>query len=437
MNQLRKHQTSAPYAVKHERGFLLIVVIGLLAVLLLLCISFLTFTRGEVTMVANLRDKTDASDLALSAVDWTIASIAHDLIDSKSPAPPGLMPGQFRFDLPMSRTNNYSSDPNYKWWYKVLMPGASTLEQPQPPKSYPYPYWSQKDEAVWTYCPVDYFQGGGIRGRFCVHDMDTNAFININNWKHCCNPSQCQMAHMFCDGLGGGNMEANRFGWVYVPKVGPPSPGGRPLRYRECWRVVTRTQCYNLAAGGGAPVSVAPSLTPGTLPPAGTANWYTTNQSWFWSDSGVGNIIYTQRLEEKIPQNSGSDWSGQLPSFTGRSYVDPDTGRSPVNVNTVFNSGENVPTGPGSAQVGRTLEAVFNIDSLRRIVKIGRFDGQARGLPRYLAGLAQADARPAAEGPKTTNTAGLAISGNTRALFHGGLCAAGDTTAAMGALGSL
>jgi hypothetical protein len=67
---------------------------------------------------------------------------------------------------------------------------------------------------------------------------------------------------------------------------------------------------------------------------------------------------------------------GNLPinmPFSLHAYTDPDTGRSPVNVNTCYNSGEKLPCSMLGPTPTYAMEAVFNVESLRRIIKIGTF----------------------------------------------------------------
>src|SRR5687767_10327148 len=64
---------------KHPPGFLLLAIVALLAVLLVLCVGFLSYTRTEVRAVAHLRDKIDARDISQAALDFTIANISEYL----------------------------------------------------------------------------------------------------------------------------------------------------------------------------------------------------------------------------------------------------------------------------------------------------------------------------------------------------------------------
>ena len=322
-------------AWRRKRGFLLMVVIGLLALLLVVCVGFLAYTRQETVSVAHIRDKADAADLAQSAIDWTIACIGVNLFDAAGQVRPGAV---------ISRTRN-AGDPYFSWWYKPMEPGFSTWAK-KPPSP-------QQEDSGWIYVPADYFPEGGVRGRYCVQVVDANAFLNSNDWTQDATPTQCQAAHICMDALGDQYME-----FLRERKLGPPAPPRvkKPERYRDCWLFITRT-----THSGGAP-------SPTNVP---SPNWVTTNVSRLWEISYPFNEIHAVEGLDKNVEAPGPSSSA---SYTTYSCVDPDTGRSPVNVNTCFNSGQDAPSGSEAEGVGSyTLEGVFNVESLRRIIKIGRF----------------------------------------------------------------
>ena len=390
------------------RGFVLLVVLGVLALLLALCVGFLSFTRGEVNAVAHLRDKNDTADLCRAALDWTVASIALDLCSGNA----------------MDSGKYVSNARGAHWWYRPFEPGFTGAFSSWPAWSYsPPPCVSAMDEAGWVYVPEDYFPEGGVRGRFSVQVLDPNGVPNLNDWLEDCNPTQCQMAHMLMDGYGEQQLERLRAWRDGSNFERTPEPNFAPLRYHEMWRVASRTVRYMHWPFGV--ISRAGTKVRGIASP----NWLTTNtvylspygaemnclKSILASDGlplpGIPagtpaltlgpNHYYPPTVNEGFPASGatltwkadpalyadpatlpagyhggGKHLVGHLPlnlPFTVRAYVDPDTGRSPVNVNTCYNSGEHLPTNVLGGTPAYALEAVFNVESLRRIVQVGEF----------------------------------------------------------------
>jgi hypothetical protein len=345
----------------HPCGFLLLAVVGLLALLLVLCVGFLSYTRTEVRAVTHQRDKVDARDVSQSALDWMLASISSHLIKADG-----------TFDSTKYVSN--ASGPTGLWWYKPWQAGGHLQ------------HWScpALEEAPWVYLPADYFPAGDYRARISVQVLDTNCALNLNDWLQDCSPSQCQMAHMLGGALWNYQHERARFA---VGKLGTNNTivrayvnsaawntefsGSKPFRYRDCWRYATRT--------------VRPTdYNTGTMPP----NWITTNTSWFWASS-TSHCTYRPMLMsesppleingtffpwnktssgDQIPQGYALNWFANVQPLA---YVDPDTGRSPVNVNTVYLDDRTMWTSEYS--YSHVMEGVFNIDALRRIIKIGKF----------------------------------------------------------------
>jgi hypothetical protein len=399
---------------KQPRGFLLLVVIGVLAVMLALSIGFLSFTRAELNSVAHLRDKEHAADIFQSALNWTIAQIGNDLYDSGSKS--------FK-DGSTGILSNATSvgEGGYHTWYRPYEPGMSAWAHDNW-KNYIKP----STEAQWIYMPKEFFPEGGVRGRFAVQVIDANAFININDWLEDCQPSQCQMAHIFADALGEQLIEACR-------KVRDSADMGAavansdltgatraPIRYHEAWRVISRTTRYlhwpwKYGQNDQLNAMISPS-------------WITTNRTWLSlfgaemhslrplivSDgiplaynvpnvafgnvaSGAGSGAAVMYFNPVInPSEQTKDYSPpatrfglhasygvkdedvgfkfkSLNGFTCRAHTDPDTGRSPVNINTCYNSGDKLPMDASGGGPAYTLEGVFNVESLRRIIKVGAF----------------------------------------------------------------
>jgi hypothetical protein len=439
-------------------GFILLVVIGMLAILLTVCVGFLSYTRSEVQGVSFIRDKCDGNNVFISAKEWMIEQISNDLFAA----------GTYKPDAIVS--NATDAGPGYCWWYRPYEFDLKARLATWPPNvgggyvEYPYGYrlnptWNNvvvpacvdttgKNEAKWVYMPSDFFPTNTVRARFMVQVFDPNALINLNDGIEDGVPTQAQMAHMIMDGYGLQNLERYRaerdvpldvtkhtwdreFGYSDVSNVAlrgknpPYRPNKAPIRYHEAWRLATRTVRYDMMSLGG--VANGPTSQRWIAP-----NWVTTNQMW---TSGYGAETHCLRsiitsdgipltyavpliplgpnkyyppnkllggvnstaiqdfdgtvipaISRTFPAGGGfyndrysqwNNWSvGMLPlgmPFSMRAYCDPDTGRCPVNVNTCYNSGERMPTTPFGGTPTYTMEGVFNVESLRRIIKIGAF----------------------------------------------------------------
>lgn len=417
-----------PYA--RTRGFLLMVVIGILALLLALCVGFLAFCRGEVNAVATIRDKNDCLDIMHSAMDWTIANIANDVLDGS---------GQFDDGKYVAFTHGAGSG---QWWYRPYEKGLKTA-LPQWPASMASMQqrvyrWDNltdysstlpecmdpngRDEAQWTYLPDNYFPEGGVMGRFMVQVLDPNSVLCLNDWLDDCCPTQTQMAQMIRDSYGLQQLERyyafrdtadnGAGGWDRQIKLAP-------IRFQDGWRVATRSlrqpnYTFSYRTTGDLPIREV------------TPNWVTTNTTYFSpfgaemilrsviTANGVYNNFYTinytggpaqyfpptpnegrpgpsgalpwvsgdagfsrPQAETAYGWNNRTKWTtGQLPTGAAWSiygYEDPDTGRCPLNINTCYNSGERLPMNMFGGVPSYSLEGVFNVDSLRMIINIGEF----------------------------------------------------------------
>ena len=351
-------------ARRSRRAFLLLVVVGLLAVLLAVVVGFLSFARGEVTSVAHLRDKTDCFNIAESAQDWMITNICGDLLDASG-----------RYLTAASGNKGYvsvSRGNDGQWWYQMFEPGTVTAN--------PLMSGDTRYETKWVYLPEGYFNTPALRGRFCVLLTDPNMALNMNDWGEDCMPSQAQHAHMIMDTKGPQFAEQQRgtkaslAGWgdVWANSTWNYTGGYSnypmlPHRYLDCWFASSRTILHEYNLNLFSSYKRVTTNTASFLP------------SYHWQQT-----LGISALEEKIDtgwnysfyttgQNymSGADYFGAQ----WAAYVDPDTGRSPVNVNSVDN---NYTSGYPhyyalQTMYPRTLHAVFNIEALRRIVKVGKF----------------------------------------------------------------
>ena len=417
-----------------QRGFLLLVVIGILAVLLTVCVGFLSYTRGEVMGVTAQRNKGDTGDVFHSAMDWTLSNICHDLMDSGGNMDPN------KYCAFSINPGGNTGGPG--WWFRPMQMGTCAF-LPQPTTwNFPLqPAVQPGTEAPWAYLPADFFPGGGIRGRFSVQVFDVNACININDWNEDCNPSQCQMAHMVADAYGILNMENYRwyrdFGnsdWGYLPNC--------PLRYQEAWRVASHTARY----------MAWPDWNGSAVANTASHSWVTGNTSWLSmygpqysslsatiqadglplyqtvpSANYLGSQLFCtvstpdQNQYDRSGTRSGP-WTGSLTGrygannpqsagympwcmagFVTQSGSDPDTGRCPININSCYNSGEILPFDYWNNPATYTMEGVWNVESLRRIIKVGWFysGDPTRGVGGFLN--AQTDWSSGPRGPLKPN----------------------------------
>jgi hypothetical protein len=367
---LQKIKNQRTSRVSNHRGFLLLVVVGILAVLLTMCVGFLSYTRAELGAVSHIRDKADTYDIADTATDYILANIADQVID----------PASQQFITNGSNgaggTGGYVSKSlgaDGHWWYRPLENGINSSPQwggPVPGnQSWKANFTVYQDggdwvayEAPWVNLPADYFPGGGVRGRFSVMVADANSRININNWGENCMPSQCQMAHMMMDAGGPQYTETLRAAYLgRYPSGNSSNPfmdfgwgdqiGWEPEqleRYKDCFNIATR------------------SLYTPTL--------MTTNSTSFQAATLFSTTFGPKNRAEAAPGSSLPwFWEPVLNSCYWQSYIDPDTGRSPVNVNTVENEFRSAYNQWGHIYFPNTLQAVFNVESLRRIIKVGKF----------------------------------------------------------------
>jgi hypothetical protein len=361
---------------------------GLLAVLFVLAVGFLSYTRGELSSVSMVRLRTDANNAAWSAVDWTIANIARDLCS-------GGVFDKSKFVAHIRQKDGAG----HLWWYKPIW--ASRL--------YSAPATQRKDEIYDFSEYIDFpsdFLPGVYKARMAVQVWDTNGVWDINDWMNDANPSQCQMAHMFSDGAPENYMERERGAFLTVdsasapynngsvlhheirsfstllPVGGPKYPGNltgyretcnlavpcpyhqypkKPWRYQDAWKLVTHTDSH--ATSGQAT--------------AGWTSYVTSNEPYFTAGAAtaIASIIQFEHkcdrdLTSPVPSGGNKNQPiDTFPKLTTYAHVDPDTGRSPINVNTGI-----PPKGDAAANwngMTSTIAAVFNVESLRRIVKIG------------------------------------------------------------------
>ena len=110
-----------------------------------------------------------------------------------------------------------------------------------------------------------------------------------------------------------------------------------------------------------------------------TPNFTTTNTAWqglFATEFSALKACYYDELNTH--KQSGWGWwpfvycdQNGLYSFAVTNHSDPDTGRSPLNVNTCEISGNPMPVYANNSWAW-PLEGVFNIESLARIIKVGK-----------------------------------------------------------------
>jgi hypothetical protein len=367
-----------------SRGFLLLVVVGLLAVMLGLVIGFISYTRGETNAVATIRDKVDGMMLMHSALDWTVANISSGLFDNQNTPRAGAATGADNDPKGIVSSVLNPQDPCFKWWYRPWEPNY-TLPWWDKPEILA-PYSETNFQTQWVDFPASYFPNGGVKGRFAVQVVDANAFINANNWLESCNPTQCQMSHMLMEAFGDTQFE-NYYGWRDTSKWGGGSFNSAPLRYDQSWRIATQTRRTTIWPNNTGLAVVTDSITPNwvthnsmwatlqgldlhclrtevqakgmlmlnqhVVQTLGPANYYPPTQregfkpgmySWGWDYWGtIWNVAPAYFGDWNLSNNTrigGLPWTVCLSLYAN---VDPDTGRSPINVNTCLRSGEFVP----------------------------------------------------------------------------------------------
>jgi hypothetical protein len=138
-------------------------------------------------------------------------------------------------------------------------------------------------------------------------------------------------------------------------------------RYLDCWFASTRAMRYEY-----------------NLNMLGSGKRVVTNTTTFMTSFGMGHTLGFSPFEEGLDRGWNYSYAtmgyNYITDFDHHglnwiSYVDPDTGRSPVNVNTVCNfNNTNYPFYYIlQTPYPRALYGVFNIESLRRIIKVGKF----------------------------------------------------------------
>jgi hypothetical protein len=329
MTRVNCRTSSGPLrnADRKPPGFLLIVVVGLLAILLVMVVGFLSYTRGETNAVATIRDRTDGVNMFHSVLDWTAASIASDLCDGS-----GLMRAGLGDDPKgIVSSVNAPGDACYKWWYRPYEPNMQAWYAAAVPSNH---------ATQWCDLPQKYFNSQSIKGRYYVQVFDANALLNVNDNLEDGNPTQCQAAHMLMESLGDQYLEHYRR-WRDT-KVNSGNAYAAPLRYLHAWRMATHTLRSNNTANNTG-YSEYDTISP---------NWVTTNQSYMslhdldlnsfrieWQAAGIppwvhvsanstlgpGNYFPPTRREGFVPGNGEwgfvywSAYSAQAPSYFGGS----------------------------------------------------------------------------------------------------------------------
>ncbi len=391
----KSHEPRAKSRRHPRRGFILLVMVGLMAVMLIVVIGFLSNTRSEVTYVTGLRNQTECNNALQSGLDFTLGAIIHDTFDASGDQ---MDPKKF---VAICRD---SKDPNYKWWYK---PNVEMSSQN---------LGSIEDQTDWCYLPANFSADGTTRMRVRVQVSDTNGNININGWLDSGIPTQAQMGNMLmetCDynfaerqraallttysGTapfnGGSILPAAKYTTFNCPGNGhaaynPAAPAqwcpyhSYPLklrRYMDCWRAGSRT--FSGATGNY----------------INYYKWSTLNEPYFMDLAQPGgaqgttiDTIYSASQTEQGLQGGFAGYDlGYYLFIEGRyatyhtCYTDPDTGRSPVNVNTgvppgyywAGNTWQNVGFENYNSymEIDRVLKGVFNINSMKHLVRIGTF----------------------------------------------------------------
>jgi hypothetical protein len=304
----------------------------------------------------------DSRNLIWSAADWIIACISKE-------AGKGLFKADDTFDATkyVSRCSDPASG-TYNWWYKPFLV-EQDLATWTPATN--VNIFNTRDGAKWIYMPEDFFPGGTpLRARFFVQVMDPNGFLNINDWLDDCNPTQCQMAHMFMDNLG--HRPFSEHHYRGLNRALDPGDDSKfflssdkdaanyynlwpraLMRYESAQKAVSRTMRWTLPSASN----------------AGTP-WHTTNTIYFGLQPLEEYSVFKSHVQYGLPQTAGEVGT----TVVKYAYSDPDTGRCPLNVNTCHNSGEQVPDSYYSNSRVYPLEAVFNVESLRRIVRIGMYE---------------------------------------------------------------
>ena len=64
-----------------DRGFVLIVVLGIMTTMVMLTVSFLALVRGQAAMVTHVADSARCDGAAWGAVDWLVANVSAQAFD--------------------------------------------------------------------------------------------------------------------------------------------------------------------------------------------------------------------------------------------------------------------------------------------------------------------------------------------------------------------
>jgi len=189
--------------VVSDRGFILIVVLGIMTTLVMLTVSFLSLTRLEAEFVIHVSDAARTECAAWGAVDYLIATICNDTNGGRTPAFDGT--GSVNGDSPNEACYIASRK---DWWYREYM--TRIHYEPTDPNDYRFggggggdsgwagDYWpavAPDRESLWMYFPNE-DQRAESQVRIEFHMMDENAFVNINDWLYDSAPTGAQMANM-------------------------------------------------------------------------------------------------------------------------------------------------------------------------------------------------------------------------------------------------
>ncbi|MCW8129147.1 MAG: hypothetical protein KIS92_02075 [Planctomycetota bacterium] len=385
--------TKANLSGARRRGFILLVMVGLMAVILILCTGFLSFTRSEMTYVSGLRNQTECNNALASALDFVSGAIVKDTFNGN------------QFDD--GKAVAIARDPGsafHRWWYKP------SIEMKQGSLG------SIEDEAGWFYLPANFTTDGTTRVRVRVQVSDTNGSINVNDAIDDGIPTQAQLACMLCEACDYSFAERERAAKLTIYSASAPFNGGSILHY-------SKYAGYNCPGNGhagfnpAAPAAKCPyhayPLEPrryldGWRAASRTISnidhsyknyykWRTTNEPYFTDIAIPGGsksvtletIFSASQSEHGISGDFAGGDIGYYLFQEGRyavynaCYVDPDTGRSPVNVNTGVPPGTYTP-GTTWNNVGlenyytfvhfdRVMKGVFNVASLKHLIRIGTF----------------------------------------------------------------
>lgn len=392
--------TQAKLSFTRRRGFILLVMVGLMAVILILVTGFLSFTRSELTYVSGLRNQAECNNALASALDFVSGAIVNDTFSGE----------QFD-DSKIVAIARDTSNPHSRWWYKPSI----DLKQGS--------LGSIEDQADWFYLPANFTTDGVTRVRVRVQVSDTNGCININDSIDDGIPTQAQLGCMLCDACDYSFAERERAAKLTIYSASAPSNGGSILHY-------SKYAGYNCPGSGhagynpAAPTVRCPYHTypleprrylDGWRAASRTISnidqsyknyykWHTTNEPYFTDIAIPGGaksvtletIFSASQSEHGISGDFAGSDVGYYLFEEGRyaiynaCYVDPDTGRSPVNVNTgvppgVYSAGttwnnigfENYYT---YVHFDRVMKGVLNVGAMKHLIRIGTFPFERAGV---------------------------------------------------------